>query len=134
VSRAAARGTRRGVSWAAVRKLALAFPGVAEGKSYGMHAFLLDGKFFSRFNEKEQGLVVHAEAELRDALLEGKPETYFTTDHYRGYPAVLVRLERVSHAELAALYDASFRARAKKKSVAEYDAARTKPRRRKSSR
>jgi hypothetical protein len=120
---------RRGVGWAAVRKLVLAFPGVSEGSSYGQPAFLLDGKFFSRFNEKEQALVVHAEEELRDALLEGKPETYFTTDHYRGYPAVLVRLERVSQAELASLYETAFRARAKKKRVAEYESARPKRRR-----
>jgi hypothetical protein len=105
-----------------VRRLALSFPGVSEGKSYGDPAFLLDGKFFSRFNEKEQGLVVHAEEELRDALLEAEPETYFTTDHYRGYPAVLVRLARVSRAELAELYENSFRMRAKKRRVAEYDA------------
>jgi hypothetical protein len=113
---------KRGVPWAAVRRLALSFPGVSEGKSYGDPAFLLDGKFFSRFNEKEQGLVVHAEEELRDALLEAEPETYFTTDHYRGYPAVLVRLARVSRAELAELYENSFRMRAKKRRVAEYDA------------
>jgi hypothetical protein len=111
----------RGVSWAAVRKLALSFPGMTEGTSYGQPAFLLDGKFFSRFNEKERGLVVHAEEELRDTLLESKPRTYFTTDHYRGYPAVLVRLEHISRAELAALYEAAFRTRAKRRRVAEYE-------------
>ena len=121
---AARRKARRGVTWAAVRKLALAFPGMTEGTSYGEHAFLLDGKFFSRFNAKEQGLVVYAEEALRDALLEEKADTYFTTDHYRGYPYVLARLERLPRAELGALYEAAFRARAKKKRVAEYDARR----------
>ena len=116
------RAPQRGVTWAAVRKLALSFPGMSEGTSYGEHAFLLDGKFFSRFNEKEQGLVVYAEETLRDALLEGKADTYFTTDHYRSYPYVLARLERLPRAELAALFEAAFRAKAKKKRVAEYDA------------
>lgn len=116
------RTAKRGVTWAAVRKLALSFPGVAEGTSYGDHAFLLDGKFFSRFNEKEQGLVVYAEEALRDALLEARPDVYFTTDHYRGYPYLLARLERVPRAELAALFESAFRARAKRKRVAEYDA------------
>jgi hypothetical protein len=111
----------RGVSWAAVRKLALSFPGMSEGTSYGEHAFLLDGKFFSRFNAKEQGLVIHVEDDLRDALLAGKPATYFTTDHYRAYPCVLARLARLPHVELAALYEAAFRARAKKKRVAEWE-------------
>lgn len=116
--------TKRGLSWAAVRKLALSFPGMAEGSSYGEHAFLLDGKFFSRFNQKEGGLVVYTEETLRDALLAGKPDVYFTTDHYRSYPYVLARLERLPRAELAALYEEAFRARAKKKRIAEYEARR----------
>lgn len=121
--RAAKRGaTARGVTWEQVRKLALSLPGVSEGTSYGEPAFLLDGKFFSRFNEKEQGLVAHTEEALRDALLAGKPDVYFTTDHYRNYPALLVRLARVEPGELAALYEAAFRARAKRKRVAELDA------------
>lgn len=115
---------KRGVTWEEVRALALSYPGVSEGTSYGSHAFLLDGKFFSRFNQKEQGLVVLAEEPLRDALLGGKPGTYFTTDHYRNYPAVLARLPRLSLPELAALYEAHFRAKAKKKRVAELDARR----------
>jgi uncharacterized protein YeaO (DUF488 family) len=116
---------KRGVTWEQVRALALSFPGVAEGSSYGEPAFLLDGKFFSRFNEKEQGLVVHAEEALRDALLAGKPDVYFTTDHYRNYPAVLARLPLLDHSELAALYEARFRASAKRKRVAELDAKRS---------
>ncbi|HEX5064859.1 MAG TPA: MmcQ/YjbR family DNA-binding protein [Myxococcota bacterium] len=119
------RAAKRGVTWDAVRRLVLAFPGVSEGTSYGMPAFLLDGKFFSRFNEKEEGLVVHADVALRDTLLAGRPDVYFTTDHYRGYPYVLVRLARIPRAELAALLENAFRAKAKAHRVAEYDARRT---------
>ncbi len=123
-SRAGAKrsSARRGVTWREVLALALSFPGVKEGSSYGAPALLLDGKFFSRFNEKEQALVVHAEEALRDALLAGKPDVYFTTDHYRNYPALLVRLPRAQHSELAALYEAHFRAHAKKARIAELDA------------
>jgi hypothetical protein len=115
---------KRGVTWAAVRKVALSFPGVTEGTSYGDHAFLLDGKFFSRFNAKESGLVLYAAEPLRDALLAGRSDVYFTTDHYRNYPYVLARLERLPRAELASLLEEAFRAKAKKKRVAEYDAKR----------
>jgi hypothetical protein len=125
-SKPAARRAKPGVSWAAVRKLALSFPGMSEGTSYGEHAFLLDGKFFSRFNVKEEALVIYAEEELRDALLAGRPRTYFTTDHYRSYPYVLARLARLPRAELASLYEAAFRAKAKKRRVAEYDARRAR--------
>ncbi len=123
---AAAKRSRakRGVSWEQVRALALSFPGVGEGTSYGYPALLLDGKFFSRFNQKEQALVVHAEEALRDALLAGKADVYFTTDHYRNYPAVLVRLSHAQLSEIAALYEAHFRVRATKKRVAELDARR----------
>jgi hypothetical protein len=114
-------GAKRGVTWAAVRKLALSFPGVTEETSYGSPAFLLDGKFFSRFNEKEQGLVVHAAEPLRDALLAGRPDVYFTTDHYRNYPYVLARMDRLPRAELASLFADAFRARAKRKRVAEWE-------------
>ena len=117
-----ARVGKRGVTWAAVRRLALSFPGMAEGTSYGQHAFLLDGRFFARFNVKEQGLVIYAAEPLRDALLAGRSDTYFTTDHYRGHPYVLARLERLPRAELASLFEEAFRAKAKHKRVAEYDA------------
>jgi hypothetical protein len=112
---------KRGLTWAAVRKLALSFPGVTEASSYGEPAFLLDGKFFSRFNEKEQGLVVYAAEPLRDALLAGRPDVYFTTDHYRNYPYVLARMDRLPRAELASLFADAFRARAKRKRVAEWE-------------
>ena len=115
---------KRGVRWSEVEALLLDHPGVAEGTSYGMHAFLLDGKFFSRFNEKEQGLVVHAELALRDALLASKPDVYFTTPHYQNYPAVLVRLPRVARSELAALIEKAYRERARARRVAELDAKR----------
>jgi hypothetical protein len=113
------------VTLAAVRKLALSFPGMSEGTTYGEPAFLLDGRFFSRFNAKERGLVIWVDEGLRDALLASKADTFFTTDHYRGYPYVLARLERLPRAELAALYENAFRARARKRRVAEYDAARS---------
>jgi hypothetical protein len=115
------RGTKRGLTWAAVRKLALAFPGMTEGTSYGDHAFLLDGRFFARFNAKEQGLVIWAAEPLRDALLAGRPDVYFTTDHYRGHPYVLARLERLPRAELASLFEEGFRAKAKRRTLASWE-------------
>jgi len=122
-----ARGAeKRVVSWPEVRKLALSFPGVGEGTSYGDPAFLLDGKFFSRFNAKEDGLVLYVEEGLRDALLSEKPDVFFTTDHYRGYPLVLARLPQITRSELTALYEAAFRMRAKPKRIAELDAKRAR--------
>ena len=32
----------------------------------------------------------------KDALLETEPDVYFTTPHFDGYPAVLVRLDAIA--------------------------------------
>jgi hypothetical protein len=36
----------------------------------------------------------------REFLLAAEPEAYYLTDHYRGYPAVLVRLSKISRQAL----------------------------------
>jgi hypothetical protein len=41
--------------------------------------------------------------ETKELLLEAAPERFFTDDHYRGYPAVLVRLSEIEADELAGL-------------------------------
>jgi hypothetical protein len=38
-------------------------------------------------------LAVRCRPERKELLLEAAPEIYFDDDHYRGYPAVLVRLD-----------------------------------------
>jgi hypothetical protein len=60
----------------------------------------------------------------REALLQGQPDAFFTTPHYDGYPAVLVRLETVDAEELAELLEEAWRLRAPKRVIAAYDAAR----------
>lgn len=109
------------MTFARVRAFVLAFPGMTEGTSYGQPSFLLKGKFFSRFNQKEAGLVVLVEPDLRDLLLAAEPETFFTTEHYRGYPALLVRLPKVKPAVLRDLYERAFRAKAGKKLLAQFE-------------
>jgi hypothetical protein len=48
-------------------------------------------------------LAVRCPIERKEMLIEAAPDIYFDDDHYRGWPAVLVRLEAVQEAELAAL-------------------------------
>jgi hypothetical protein len=91
-----------------VRQLALAMPGVEEGTSYGTPAFRVGGKLLARMLEDGESLVVRVDFDLRDALLESRPKTFYVTDHYRGYPAVLVRLP-VARAVLREVLDASWR-------------------------
>ena len=81
---------------AAARRLLLALPNVVEGRSYGMPSFLLNGRFLARFRDDDTVLVLQlATIGERDVLMELEPRAFFFTDHYRNYPAVLVRLAEV---------------------------------------
>jgi hypothetical protein len=96
-----------------VRRLALALPEVIERPSYGTPAFYVKSKIFARIHD-EPGVLVCWRASLaeREILLESDPDTFFTTDHYRDHPSVLVRLERVDEPELAELLAEAWEARA----------------------
>jgi hypothetical protein len=41
-----------------------------------------------------------ADEGVKEALLADQPDVYFTTPHFNGYPAVLVRLEQITVADL----------------------------------
>ena len=40
---------------------------------------------------------------VKQALLTDDPDVYFTTPHFNGYPAILVRLDRIAVGELGEL-------------------------------
>lgn len=56
----------------------------------------------------------------KEALLATNPKVYFTTPHFDGYPAVLVRLGRISVTELEELLVEAWAARAPKRVAKEY--------------
>src|SRR5467141_3966399 len=91
------RVQKRGMEVAAVRRVLLDLPDVVEGRSYGMPAFLLNGRFLARFRDDDTVLVVQlATISERDVLIELDPRAFFFTEHYRNYPAVLVLLVEVA--------------------------------------
>lgn len=53
--------------------------------------------------------------EIKEALLAADPVALFTEPHYNGYPAVLVRLESMSIADLAPLLEQAWLAARKPK-------------------
>jgi len=124
-------GAARGLTWAAVRKLALAFPGVDEGTSYGTPAFHVRRKFLLRLKEDGQSIAIRIDFADRDVLMQIDPETFYITAHYAAYPAMLVRLARVKLGQLREVIEQAWRRTAPPKLVQEYDAgARNEPRRR----
>jgi hypothetical protein len=53
----------------------------------------------------------------RAALIADSPRIYFTTAHFHGYPAVLVRLEEIDTDELAELLDEAWECRAPRRLI-----------------
>ncbi len=98
-----------------LRALALALPEVTGGVGEsGQVGFEVGGKglawsYLARPAPKARRVLVpdvvaiRCAMETKDLLLEAAPERFFTDDHYRGYPAVLVRLSQIEADELAGL-------------------------------
>jgi len=89
------------VTFDVIRELALKLPGVEEGTSYGTAALRVKGKFLARLKEDGQSVVFRVGFDERDLLLQTKPDVFYITDHYFGYPAVLMRLSTASKQEAA---------------------------------
>lgn len=95
-----------------VRRLATALPQASERTSYATPAFYVAGKIFARLHEDKGVLVCWRDSlEDRDALIAADPDKFFTTDHYRGHPSVLIRLEHVAPEELHELLTEAWQAR-----------------------
>jgi hypothetical protein len=89
-----------------VRRLALALPGVTERLSWGQPAWFARTLMARIWDD---GVLTVKTAE-RDALAASDPETYFWTPHHDRSPQlVLVRMDRIDHAELAELLEESYR-------------------------
>jgi hypothetical protein len=104
-----------------VRRLLLALPDVEEGPCYGTPGFRVRGKFLARLRDDGETLVVKCGEDERDLRMQADPGTFFTTDHYRGYPTVLVKLRTVETGALRGLLEVAWRRSAPKRLVAAYE-------------
>src|SRR5271168_763305 len=88
------------INFDTVRKIGLALPGVEDSTAYGNLALKAHGKLLAcvpTHRSAEPGsLVVNVAFDDRAQLLAEAPDVYYVTEHYVGYPSVLVRLSRVS--------------------------------------
>jgi len=104
------------ISKAQLRKIALSFAGANEKPSYGKPAYFVVKKFFTRLREEDDSIVwIVGSIDERDHLIEMDPKTYFITEHYRDYPAVLVRTSRINETMLKKMLERRWRAIAPKK-------------------
>ena len=122
-------------TWDDVARVCLALPGTTEATSAGgRRRWLVRGRTFlrerplHRTDLAELGdaapagpvLVAYVPDEgAKAALLASEPEVYFTTTHFDGWTAVLVRLDRLDETSLRELAADAWAARAPQRLVAE---------------
>lgn len=110
------------VTYETVREIALALPGVEEGPCYGTPGLRVRGKLIARLWEDGETLVLKVGFDAREMLMAANPETFYITDHYAGYPYVLVRLPKVAREQIEHLIEEAWRLNAPKRLVAEREA------------
>lgn len=117
-------------TWEDVRALALALPETSERVSRESRQWVVKDKGFVwerplRRSDREalgdaapDGPILGARVEhlgAKEALLADDSGVYFTTPHFDGYPAVLVRLDRIAREDLEELVVDAWLARAPKR-------------------
>src|SRR4029077_14214265 len=66
-------------------------------------AWSYKGRLLARLHQDGQSLMLKVGFDAREHLVRADPETFFVTEHYRNYPSVLARLDRLSAADLRKL-------------------------------
>ena len=128
--------------WDDVRRIALALPGTDEVVSRGNPQWRVKDRNFVwdrplRRTDLEalgeaapSGPVLGvrvADTGVREALIAGDPDVYFTIPHFDGYPAVLLLLDRIGTEELREVIIEAWFDRAPKRLAQDYLAAADDP-------
>ena len=106
-----------------VLRIALALPGVSEGRSYGTPSLHVGRKFIARLRDEDAALVIKVDVARRAKLLRDAPDTFFLEDHYRDHPYVLVHLPAVAADELRRVVEGAWRMVASKRQITAHDGA-----------
>ena len=117
-------------TWDDVQRLALALPETSERESRGLRGWRVKDKGFvwerplrradyaALGDDAPDGPILGARVEhlgAKEALLADDPAVFFTTPHFDGYPAILVRLEPISVEHLEELVTEAWLAAAPKR-------------------
>jgi hypothetical protein len=126
-------------TWDDVARIALGLPETEERLSRGQRQWRVKDKLFVwerplRRSDLEalgdaapDGPILGARVEhlvAKEALIADDPSLFFTTPHFDGYPAVLVRLERIGPEDLDEVVVEAWLARAPKRLVDAFQAER----------
>ncbi len=87
--------------WDDIRTIALSLPEAVEEPGERT-AFRVRGKLFAWKSRDRDGatLALRVDRDEKPMMLESRPDIYFQTPHYEGYPGVLVHLDAIDLDEL----------------------------------
>jgi hypothetical protein len=92
-----------------VRELGLAMKNVEESTSYGTPSLKVKKKFLLRLKEDGESIAIKIGFDEREMLMTANPDAFYVTDHYKPYPAMLVRLSNVTHDQLSDVLNIAYR-------------------------
>ena len=78
-------------NWDSVFAFALTLSHTESSTSYGAPTVRVRGKPFVYPGREKGSFAIACPLDEKELLMETDPETFWETDHYRGWPAVLVR-------------------------------------------
>jgi hypothetical protein len=122
-------------TWDDVRRIALELPETSEDSSRGLTSWSVRRKGFvwerplrpgdlrALGDDAPTGPILGARVEhlmAKEALLADDPEVFFTTPHFDGYPAILVRLDAIAEEDLREVVVEAWLARAPKRLAQDY--------------
>jgi hypothetical protein len=125
--------------WDDVRRIALALPETSERPSHGNASWRVRDKPFvwerplrpadlrALGDDAPGGPILGARVEhvgAKEALLADDPGVYFTTPHFDGYPAILVRLDAIGPEELEEVIVEAWLVQAPRRLAREWEAGR----------
>jgi hypothetical protein len=96
---------------ARAQRLTARLEGIETVPHHGKPWLKVGGKTLAGPCREPGALAVHCRVELKEALIAARPDLYFDTDHFRGWPAVLVRMDAIDDETLAARLEAAWEAR-----------------------
>ena len=121
--------------WDDVARMALGMPGATERTSRGLRQWCVRDKLFvwdrplrqpdlrALGDDAPDGPILGARVEhvgAKEALIAADPDVFFTTPHFDGYPAILVRLDEISVEDLEEVIVEAWLNRAPKRLVKAY--------------
>jgi len=96
----------------AVRSIGATLPDVKDASGKRGTALRLKGKLLAceaiHKSAEPNSLMVRISLKRREALLAQKEQAYYLTDHYKPYPAILVRLSQIKRASMKELLTESW--------------------------